>query len=101
MIIVRGTAHFAAGEIDRLRPQLNDYADTVRNREGCLGYCYAVDLGNTNCLHVIESWGDQAALDAYLADLGDLMNILGGAKMEVVSVKAYEAEFLKTVLGEE
>lgn len=101
MIIVRGTARFAPGEIDRLRPELNRYVDYVRGRDGCVDYCYAVDLADPDELHVIESWRDEAALAAYLEDLSELMSILAGARMEDADVNAYRGAFLRKVMGED
>lgn len=100
MIIVRGTAYFEPGEIERLRPQLNDYVGYVRGLDGCIDYCYGRDLRRPDALHVIEAWRDEAALDAYLADLSRLMDILAGARMERLQVNAYDATFARTILGE-
>jgi quinol monooxygenase YgiN len=101
MIIIRGTASFAPGEIERLRPQLSAYVDYARRQDGCIDYCYAVDLKDPNVLHVIEAWRDEAAQAAYVEDLTELMAILAGARMEKLDVRAYEGEFLKTVIGEQ
>ena len=100
MIIVVGQAQFANGEIERLRGALNDWIEQVRRRPGCLSYCYAVDLGDPDLLHVIETWRDEAAIDAHMTDMGVLMNALAGAKMLKLSVKAYTGEYVKTLMGE-
>lgn len=100
MMIVTGTARFAPGEIDRLQPQLAAFVDKVRQRDGCLSYSYARDLNDPDVLHVVEQWRDEAAIDAHMTDLGDLMDALGGAKMEALSVKAYAAEYRRTLMGE-
>jgi quinol monooxygenase YgiN len=49
---------------------------------------------------VIETWRDEAAIDAHVEDMGDLMAALGGAKMEALSVNAYDARFVKTLMGD-
>jgi Antibiotic biosynthesis monooxygenase len=100
MIIVRGTARFGPGEMDRLRPELAAYLDEVRARDGCIDYCYAVDLKDADCLHVIEAWRDEAAVEAYLDDLGGLLAILAGAEMQTPQVNAYEGRFFKVIMGD-
>ncbi len=72
----------------------------MRALDGCIDYCYAVDIHNPNSLHVIESWRDEAANDAYMSDLGTLMEILAGAKMEGLTINAYEGRFLKRLIGD-
>jgi quinol monooxygenase YgiN len=98
MIIVTGQARFAEGEIERLRPDLDAWTKEVRQRDGCQSYCYAVDIGDPNLVHVIETWRDEAAIDAHVENMGGLMAALGGAKMEALSVKAYEASYVKTLM---
>ena len=100
MIIVMGTARLASGEIDRLQPQLAAFVDKVRRRDGCISYSYARDLNDPDLVHVIEQWRDEAAIDAHMTDIGDLMDALGGARMETLSVKAYAAEYKRTLMGE-
>ena len=100
MIIVVGQARFGEGEIERLRGALNGWIEQVRQEPGCLSYSYAVDLGDPNLLHVIESWADEAALDAHMADLGGLMDALAGAQMLSLSAKAYDGKYVKTLMGE-
>ena len=100
MIIVLGQARFGAGEIERLGAQLNDWIGKVRQREGCLSYCYAVDLGDPDLLHVIETWRDLDSIDAHMADMGGLMQALAGADMRSLSVKAYDGTYVKTLMGE-
>jgi quinol monooxygenase YgiN len=100
MIIVTGQARFAPGEVERLRGALDAWTREVRRRDGCLSYCYAVDIADPDLVHVIESWRDEAAIDVHMADMGGLMASLAGAKMLSLSVKGYEATYLKTLMGE-
>ena len=100
MIIVTGTARFAAGEIDRLQGQLAAYVDEVRDRDGCISYSYSRDINDPDVLNIVEQWRDEAAIDAHMANMGALMNALAGAKMEGLSVKAYTAEYQRTLMGE-
>jgi quinol monooxygenase YgiN len=100
MIIVTGQARFAQGEVERLRGALNAWTDVVRNRDGCLSYCYALDIGEPDLVHVLEMWRDEAAIDAHMENMGPLMDVLAGAQMLSLSVKGYEARYLKTLMGE-
>ena len=100
MIIVMGQARFATGEVERLRGQLNVWIAEVRQREGCLSYCYAVDLGDPDLLHIVESWRDLAAIDAHMEDMRGVMQVLAGAQMTSLSVKAYDGTYVRTLMGE-
>ena len=100
MIIVMGTARFAPGEIDRLQPRLAAYVAEVRGRDGCISYSYARDLNDPDVLHVIEQWRDEAAIDAHMGNMATLMDALAGAEMEALSVKAYGADYRRTLMGE-
>lgn len=100
MIIVMGQARFGDGEIERLRAPLNRWIEEVRQRDGCIAHSYTVDLGDPNLIHITHVWRDEQALDAHMADLGPLMPVIAGADMPALKVSAYEARFLKTVMGE-
>ncbi len=100
MIIVLGQARFAPGEIERLGDQMNRWIAEVRGRPGCLSYCYAVDLGDPDLLHVIETWRDMDAVDTHMTNMGGIMEILAGAQMLSLSVKAYDGTYVKTLMGE-
>jgi quinol monooxygenase YgiN len=102
MIIVTGTARFGEGEIERLRQDFAENIAATRAEEGCDHYAYAVDVSDPNLLHVSERWRDEAAIEAHMGapHMARFMGVLGAAKIEALSVKMYEAEFLKTLLGE-
>lgn len=100
MVIVIGQARFGDGEIERLRGKLNAWIAIARERAGCLSYCYAVDLGDPNLLHVVETWADIGAIDTHMEDMGALMQTLAGADMPSLSVKAYEGAYVRTLMGE-
>jgi len=101
MIICRGEARFGEGEIERLKDALAANIAATRAEDGCEGYVYAVDISDPNLLHISEQWRDQAAVDAHMGapHMAALMAALGGAKIESIHVGAYEAHFLKTLLG--
>ena len=100
MIIATGTARFGAGEIDRLRDVLRRNIESTRAKDGCERYDYAVDLLDPNLLRISEIWRDEAAMDAHMATIGEMMAPLADAKIESLEVKAYDARYLKTVLGD-
>ena len=100
MIIVMGTARFEDGEIDRLQDRLAAFVDKVRRREGCISYSYARDFNDPDLVHVIEQWSDHSAIDAHMSDIGDLMDALGGARIDKLCVASYAAERKRILIGE-
>lgn len=101
MIIVKGKARFADGEIDRLRPALSAFVEETRASDGCESYHYAIDMIDPDLMHTIESWRDMASKDRHMANLGSLLVALEAAQMECLKVDAYDATFVETVLGDE
>lgn len=101
MIIVTGQARFGDGEIERLKPAFKTNVQATRAEAGCARYSYSVDIADPNLLHVAEEWSDEEAVAAHMAapHMAELMGALGSAKLESISVNAYEAHFLKTILG--
>ena len=101
MIIVTGQARFADGEIERLKPAFETNVRATRAEAGCARYSYAVDIADPNLLHISEEWSDEEAIAAHMAapHMAELMGALGSAGLESISVNAYEAHFLKTLLG--
>ncbi len=101
MIIVTGQVRFAPGEIARLTPAFRMNIKATRGEPGCARYAYAVDLADPDLLHVVEEWSDEEAVNAHMntPHMAELMNVLGTAKIEAISINAYEAHFLKVLLG--
>ena len=101
MIIVTGEARFGDGEIERLKPALETNIQATRAEAGCARYAYAVDIADPNLLHIAEEWSDEEAIAAHMAapHMAELMGALGSAELEAISINAYEAHFLKTILG--
>ncbi len=101
MIFVTGQVRFAAGEIERLTPAFRMNIAATRAEPGCARYAYAVDVDDPNLLHVVEEWSDEEAVNAHMntPHMAELMTALGSAKLEAISINAYEAHFLKTLLG--
>lgn len=101
MIIVTGQVRFADGEIERLTPAFRMNIQATRAEAGCARYSYGVDVADPNLLHIVEEWSDEEAVNAHMntPHMADLMTVMGGAKIEAIGINAYEAHFLKTLLG--
>jgi quinol monooxygenase YgiN len=101
MIIVTGHVKFADGEIQRLTPAFRMNIQATRGEAGCARYAYCVDVADPNLLHVVEEWSDEEAVNSHMntPHMAELMTALGSAKIEGINIVAYEAHFLKTLLG--
>ena len=101
MIIVSGTVRFGDGEIERLRGAMTRNVEATRAEAGCEHYAYAVDVSDPNLLHVSERWSDDAAIEAHMgsAHMGEFMSLIGASKVEAISIDAWEATWLRKVLG--
>jgi quinol monooxygenase YgiN len=101
MIIVTGEARFGDGEIERLKDAFAANIAATRAEDGCETYSYAVDLADPNLLRISEQWRDETAMEAHMTapHMGALMAELGSAKIESLNVKAWQATYLKTLLG--
>ena len=101
MILVTGPVRFADGEIQRLIPAFRMTIQATRAEAGCARYAYGVDVADPNLLHVVEEWSDEEAVNTHMntPHMAELMTALGSAKIEAISIVAYEAHFLKTLLG--
>ena len=101
MIIVTGQVKFAEGEIQRLTPAFRMNIQATQGEAGCARYAYGVDVADPNLLHVVEEWSDEEAVNSHMntPHMAELMNVMGTAKVEAISINAYEAHFLKNVLG--
>lgn len=102
MIIVNGTVRFGAGEIDRLKGAMARNVEATRAEEGCEHYSYSVDISDPDLLHVAERWSDDEAIQRHMASphMGAFMAEVAASKVEAMSIKAYEAHFLRNVLGD-
>lgn len=95
MIMVMGTARFAAGEIARLRELLMRNVAGSRAEPGCEHYAYAVDLEDPDLLHISERWTDADATKVHMATphMRALMAALADAKVEALDIIAYDATY--------
>ena len=94
MVIVMGHARFSAGEIDRLKPEMEAQLNATRAENGCELYVFARDVLDPDLLHISERWRDNAAIAAHFASphMAAFNNALATARIEELSVKAYDAE---------
>ena len=101
MIVVVGEVRLGAGEIERLEPVLRRTVEATRAETGCEYYCYARDLIEPDLLRISERWADEAAFDAHLATphMIELGAALRTARIEAMDLGAYQARFLRIVLG--
>ena len=101
MIIVKGEVRFGDGDIARLKPAFEKNIAASRAEPGCAGYGYSVDLVDPNLLHVAEEWSSEEAIDLHMqsAHMGELMAALGSATIEAIRIDAYDAQFLRNVMG--
>ncbi|MEM1275323.1 MAG: putative quinol monooxygenase [Pseudomonadota bacterium] len=65
-MIVGGSVTFAPGEVERLRPHLNDLIMATREEPGCLLYSHAARPEEPDTVIVFELWASDAALRAHL-----------------------------------
>jgi len=102
MIVIQGWIRLADGEIDRLRAAAETMIRTTRDNEpGCVEYAFAVDLLEPNLLRIVESWKDQAALDAHFASghMAAFQKAMANAKILGVSALAYTASEERKLMG--
>jgi len=101
MIIVKGEVRFGDGEIERLRPDLAANIAATRAETGCAAYSYAVDVLDPNLLRISEEWSSEEAIDAHMRapHMGALFDALGAAKVESTRIDAYEAHYLRNIMG--
>jgi quinol monooxygenase YgiN len=94
MVVVTGSVRTAPGEIERLLPDLATLTQSTRAEEGCELYAFARDLLDPQLLHLSEQWRDRKALGVHFATphVAAFNNVLAGAKIEAMSVKAYEGD---------
>ena len=101
MIIVKGEVRFGDGEIERLKPDFAANIAATRGEAGCAAYAYSVDVADPNLLHVAEEWSSEEAIDAHMQSphMAALFAALGASRVESTRIDAYEAHYLRNILG--
>ncbi len=102
MVIVMGTARLGPGEIDRLGDAMRAQLEATRAEDGCEHYSFARDVLDPDLLHIAERWRDNAAIAAHFAQphMAVFNAALATAKVESLSVKAYDENGVRTLMGE-
>ena len=102
MIIVMGTIKAEAGEIDRLKGDMLAMMAATQAEPGCGLYVFSRSLDDPDTAYINERWSDQAALDAHFKapHMAAFNAILSSAKLKSVSVKAYENDEVRVLIGE-
>ncbi|HEX7821379.1 MAG TPA: putative quinol monooxygenase [Sphingobium sp.] len=72
MLLAVGTVRLPPGDVPRAISAMAHMVASSRAEDGCMDYCYveacwAEDVLDPGLIHVRESWGDRAALDAHFA----------------------------------
>ena len=101
MIIVKGEVRFGAGEIARLKGEFEAMIRASRAEAGCASYAYSVDLLDPDLLRIAEEWASEAAMDEHMQSphMGALFAALGASKIESTRIDAYQAHFLRNIMG--
>ena len=102
MIIVAGEVRFGEGEIARLAPLLRAAVEGSRCDDGCLAYRYGIDALDPNMIVISERWRDEASLEAHLKQphLLNFISAVRAAKVEAMSVRMYNGDYVRTLLGD-
>ena len=102
MILVMGHMKFAAGEGARLAPLLAEHMRAVAAEEGCEFYAFSFDAADPDLVRVAERWASPAALAAHgqAPHQKAFGRSLREFTMEGISIKAWEGEAWRTLIGE-
>jgi quinol monooxygenase YgiN len=102
MIVVMGHARLGAGEFDRLKDAMATQIAATNAEEGCLHYGFSRDVLDPDRLIISERWRDQAAIDAHFTSphMAAFNVVLATAQVSDVSVKAYENDEVRVLMGE-
>lgn len=102
MILVMGTIKLGAGEGVRMREILAAHMTASAAEQGCELYNFAFDAADPDLVRIAERWDSEEALAAH--GVADHQKAFGRAlrdyKIESVSVKAWDGEFWRTLIGE-
>jgi quinol monooxygenase YgiN len=102
MIVVMGTIELAAGDIDRLQPDMAKQMAATQAEDGCEQYVFSRDVTDPDTLLISERWRDGEALAAHgkTAHMAEFNKAIGSATIKKISVKAYEVANVRTLMGE-
>ncbi len=94
MIIIGGYIDFeSADDIAAVKAAGRDMVAKTLKEDGCVDYCFAVDIANPTRIRLFEKWRDQDALNAHMqsAHMATFMQSLMSAKRTGADVCSYTA----------
>lgn len=102
MIVVMVTIELAAGDIDRLAPDMAKQMAATQAEDGCEQYIFSRDVTNPDTLLISERWRDGEALAAHgkTPHMAEFNKAIASATIKKISVKAYEVASVRVLLGE-
>jgi quinol monooxygenase YgiN len=100
-IIVLGHIRAGVGAGEKLRGLLVDHMAATNAEDGCEFYNFAYDAADPDLIRIAERWASAEALAAHSgADHQKAFGkSLGGFDIKEVSVKAWDGQFWKTLIG--
>ena len=100
MIIVEGWVRASPEDILALKVPGAAMIAATKAESGCLEYAFAIDLLDPGLLRIIERWSDDAALAAHFQTphMAAFNQALAGTRRSGAEVKAYSAEFARTLV---
>jgi quinol monooxygenase YgiN len=103
MIIVMGSIRMGDGDIDRLQAEMKAQMAATQAEDGCELYIFSRDVTDPNHLLISERWRDADALAAHgkAPHMAVFNKAIGSAKIEQISVKAYDCSGQRTLLGKD
>ncbi|MDB5707618.1 MAG: Antibiotic biosynthesis monooxygenase [Sphingomonas bacterium] len=101
-ILVMGYIRAGAGEGAKLRDLLVAHMAATNAEQGCEFYNFAYDLGDPDLIRISERWTSEEALAAHGA--ADHQKALAARlrdfDIKEVSVKGWDGQFWRTLIGE-
>jgi quinol monooxygenase YgiN len=94
VLVVIATLQGKPEKRDVLAAALAKAAAASRGDAGCLSYSFTADLEDENRFISVETWADQASLDAHFATphLAELFAVAGDALEGAADIKTYETD---------
>ncbi|HVF93790.1 MAG TPA: antibiotic biosynthesis monooxygenase family protein [Sphingomonas sp.] len=102
MILVMGHIKVATGEGARLKDILAAHMAQVAQEEGCDHYSFAFDAADPDMIRIAERWASPEALAAHgqAEHQKAFGRTLRDFTVEAISVKAWNGEFWRTLIGD-
>ena len=101
-IIVMGHIKAAAAHIAGLRAAMSAMVAATNAEEGCEHYRFSLDPDDSGVLYINERWASPEALAAHSGSdhMKTFNRAVGAAKLIEVSVKAWDGQFRRTLIGD-